>query len=96
MNYRAKRTFDWTGGIKQAGEIVFIPNKREAEYMIAKGLIESHYQNKVEKIVPTINNKAYLVHDKGQMFFVKRAGEVIDRLTKKQAEALRDTLNGKT
>jgi hypothetical protein len=94
MNYRVKRTIDWTGGIKQAGDLVFVGNKKEAEYMLAKGLIESHYQNKVEKVVPTINNKAYLVHDKGQMFFVKRAGEVIDRLTKKQAEELRDKLNG--
>jgi len=95
MKYRARRTFDWTGGIKQVGDIVIIPNKSEADYMIKKGLVDSvNYQNKVEKAIPTINNKAYLVHDKASMFFVKRAGEVIDRLTKKQAEALRDKLNG--
>jgi hypothetical protein len=92
--YYVKRPFDWSDGIKQIGQTVEIYNDRDAKLMAQKGLIHMElYQNKAEKAIKEINNKAYLVHDKGNMFFVKRAGEVIDRLTKKKAQERRDELN---
>jgi hypothetical protein len=95
--YFVKRPFDWNDGLKQTGQTVEIYNERDAKLMAQKGLIYLElYQNKAEKAVTEINNKVYLVHDKGNMFFVKRAGEVIDRLTKKKAQESRDELNAKS
>jgi hypothetical protein len=92
--YRVLRPFDWTGGIKTTGDTIELGSQGQADKMIAKGFITPAYSNKMEKAVPTINNKAYLVHDKGTMFFVKRAGETLGRYTKKKAEEVRDEING--
>jgi len=95
--YFVKRPFDWNDGLKQIGQTVEIYNERDAKLMAQKGLIYLElYQNKAEKAVTEINNKVYLVHDKGNMFFVKRAGVVIDKLTKKKAQERRDELNAES
>lgn len=93
-SYRVLRPIDWTGGVRDTGDVIEITAKHHADKMIDKGFITPFYSNKGEKAVATINNKAYLVHDKGNMFFVKRAGEVLGRFTKKKAEAMRDEING--
>lgn len=95
MEYRVIRSFAHGNTVVTKGMKVDMPEVH-AKPLIAKGLITSFYQNKSEKAVPELDNKAYIVPDKGQMFFVKREGEVIARHTKKKAIEVRDALNSTT
>lgn len=92
MNYRAYRPFAHGSKLVAKGEIIEI-NPVIAKPLLEKGLIIPIYDDKREKIIPEINNKAYLVHDKGAMFWVKHEGREIGRYTKKKAIEVRDELN---
>jgi hypothetical protein len=92
MQYRVNRTF--ANGIKLAtkGEVIEL-NPVVAKPLLDRNMIVPYYENKIEKVIPEINNKAYLVHDKGAMFFVKQEGREMGRYTKKKAIEVRDELN---
>lgn len=64
----------------------------EAVKLKANNLI---YHSKEEKRVYQRDVKATIEHDAGPMFYVKRGHQIIDRLKKAEAEALRDELNEK-
>jgi hypothetical protein len=92
MQYRVYRTFANGNKLVTKGEVIEL-HPVVAKPLLDRNMIVPYYENKVEKVIPEINNKAYLVHDKGAMFFVKQEGREIGRYTKKKAIEVRDELN---
>ena len=90
--YRVIRPFSNGSALTKRGEAVELDDYT-AKQLLAKGLIAQHYRDKREKAVQEINNKAYIVHDKGNMFWVKREGEKLGRYTKAKAIKVRDEIN---
>lgn len=90
--YRVIRPFSNGSTLTKRGEAVELDDYT-AKQLLAKGLIVQHYRDKSEKAVKEINNKAYIVHDKGNMFFVKREGIELGRYTKAKAIKVCDELN---
>lgn len=77
----------------QMGDEVDMPDANRASRLQAKGLIEPFYENKVEKVQVALKNKAYILKDEGNMYFVKHEGETIARHTKSKAIKVRDEFN---
>jgi hypothetical protein len=92
MQYRVYRTFANGNKLVTKGEVIEL-NPVVAKPLLDRNMIVPYYENKIEKVIPEINNKAYLVHDKGAMFFVKQEGREMGRYTKKKAIEVRDELN---
>ena len=92
MQYRVYRTFANGNKLVTKGEVIEL-NPVVAQPLLDRNMIVPYYENKVEKVIPEINNKAYLVHDKGAMFWVKQEGREVGRYTKKKAIEVRDELN---
>jgi hypothetical protein len=92
MKYRVYRTFANGNKLVTKGEVIEL-HPVVAKPLLDRNMIVPYYENKVEKVIPEINNKAYLIHDKGSMFFVKQEGREIGRYTKKKAIEVRDELN---
>ena len=92
MQYRVYRTFANGNKLATKGEVIEL-NPVVAQPLLDRNMIVPYYENKVEKVIPEINNKAYLVHDKGNMFYVKQEGREVGRYTKKKAIEVRDELN---
>lgn len=92
MQYRVYRTFANGNKLVTKGDVIEL-NPVVAQPLLDKNMIVPYYENKLEKVIPEINNKAYLVHDKGNMFYVKQEGREVGRYTKKKAIEVRDELN---
>lgn len=92
MQYRVYRTFANGNKLVTKGDVIEL-NPVVAQPLLDRHMIVPYYENKVEKVIPEINNKAYLVHDKGNMFYVKQEGREVGRYTKKKAIEVRDELN---
>ena len=91
MDCIAKRAFisPESGKLVTKGDKLFV-RKKWADELHKKGLVS--YKTKEDKA--PMSPKYSIKHDKGPMFFVLKADEVVERLKKSQAEALRDQLNG--
>lgn len=98
MEYIARRpfaSFEPGSDLIEPGETVTIRSKSVAKDMQQKGLIWPNYRTKEDKRAYKVSKEpATIEWDAGPMFYVKRGNEVIDRLPKSEAEALRDKLNG--
>jgi hypothetical protein len=94
MKYIAKRPFD-NGKMVYGGDEVDIPDSKVAEKLQSKGLIEPFYQNKAEKAIEDLPNKAYVKKDGGNYYSVMHEGKEIARHTKSKALKVRDEFNAK-
>jgi len=90
--YRVIRSFSNGSKLATKGELIEL-NPVHAEPLEKRGFITTAFRNKSEKAVQEINNLAYIVQDKGNMFFVKREGEELGRYTKAKAIKVRDEIN---
>lgn len=90
--YRVIRPFANGSKVTKRGESIEL-DSYNGKILEQKGMVFQHYRDKSEKLIPEINNKAYIVQDKGNMFFVKREGEELGRYTKAKAIKVRDEIN---
>jgi hypothetical protein len=90
--YRVIRPFANGSKLTKRGEAIEL-DSYNGKVLEQKGMVMQHYRDNSEKLIPEVNNLAYIVQDKGNMFFVKREGEVISRHTKAKAIKVRDEIN---
>jgi len=74
----------------KAGDKIKV-RKQDVQKLKRKNLI---YETKEDKRAYNADAKATIEHDGGPMFLVKKGDQVIDRLTKAEAETKRDEING--